>query len=64
MTGGKLKVQEERAPSNVVNLMDALRQSVKKGRSGRRKSARTQRRPAKKAGRSQARTHAGARKAS
>ena len=55
--GVKIEAPKERAPSNVVNLMDALRQSVKAERgSGRRKPARTHRRAAKKAGRSTART--------
>ena len=59
--GVKIEAPKEHAPSNVVNLMDALRQSVKAERSGgRRKPARTRRRTAKKAGRS----HARARKAS
>ena len=59
--GEKIEAPKERAPSNVVNLMDALRQSVKEGRDrGRRKPARTQRRAAKKAGQS----HVRARKAS
>ena len=55
--GEKIEVPKERAPSNVVSLMDALRQSVKDGRgSGRRKPARTPRRTAKKAARSHVRT--------
>jgi DNA end-binding protein Ku len=59
--GEKIEAPKERAPSNVVSLMDALRQSVKAERgSARRKPARTHRRAAKKAGRSTAR----ARKAS
>jgi len=46
---------ERTRASNVVSLMDALRQSVKAERSGgRRNPARTHRRAAKKAGRSQA----------
>ena len=32
--GVKIEAPKERAPSNVVNLMDALRQSVKEGRGG------------------------------
>ena len=53
--GVKIEVPKESAPSNVINLMDALRQSVKTGRGGgRRKPARTQRR-AKKARKSAAR---------
>jgi DNA end-binding protein Ku len=59
--GVKIEAPKVRAPSNVVSLMDALRQSVKAERGGgRRKPGRTHRRTAKKAGRSQA----GARKAS
>lgn len=55
--GVKIEAPKERAPSNVVSLMDALRQSVKEGRSsGRRKPERAHRRATKKAGRSQART--------
>jgi len=55
--GVKIETPKERAPSNVVNLMDALRQSVKEGRDGgRRKPARARRRIAKKASRTQART--------
>ena len=49
--GVKIEAPKERAPSNVVNLMDALRQSVKEGRGGRRKPARTHRRAAKKSAR-------------
>ena len=60
--GEKIETSKERAPSNVVNLMDALRQSVKEGRGGRRKLAR--RHAAKKAGRSPARAHPRTRKAS
>jgi DNA end-binding protein Ku len=59
--GVKIEAPKEHAPSNVVSLMDALRQSVKEGSGRRRKPARTQRgRAARKAGRS----HARARKAS
>ena len=58
--GEKIERPKEQAPSNVINLMDALRQSVKDGRGKSRKPARTQRRATKKAGRSTAR----ARKAS
>ena len=59
--GVKIEAPKEHAPSNVVSLMDALRQSVKEGRgSGRRKPVPTQRRAAKKTRRS----HARARKAS
>ena len=53
--GEKIEAPKERAPSNVVNLMDALRQSVKEGRGGgRRKAVRTPRRT-KKNNRSHAR---------
>jgi DNA end-binding protein Ku len=62
--GVKIEVPKESAPSNVINLMDALRQSVKAGRSGgRRKPARTQRR-AKKARKPAARAQSRTRKAS
>ena len=62
--GVKIEVPKESAPSNVINLMDALRQSVKAGRGGgRRKPARTQRR-AKKARKSAARAQSRTRKAS
>jgi DNA end-binding protein Ku len=62
--GVKIEVSKESAPSNVINLMDALRQSVKAGRGGgRRKPARTQRR-AKKARKSAARAQSRTRKAS
>jgi DNA end-binding protein Ku len=56
--GERIEAPKERAPSNVVSLMDALRQSVKhgSGSGGRRKQTRTHRRPAKKAARSHART--------
>ena len=55
--GVKIEAPKERAPSNVVSLMDALRQSVKEGRGGgRRKPARAYRRTAKKTGRTQVRT--------
>jgi DNA end-binding protein Ku len=54
--GEKIEAPSERAPSNVVNLMDALRQSVKAERgSSRRKPARAHRRTAKKTRRSNAR---------
>ena len=52
--GERIETPKERAPSNVVNLMDALRQSVKEDRGGRRKTTR----------RSNARSHAHARRAS
>jgi DNA end-binding protein Ku len=54
--GEKIERPKERAPSNVVNLMDALRQSVKaEGAGERRKPARAHHRAPKKAGRSTAR---------
>jgi DNA end-binding protein Ku len=57
--GEKIERPKEQAPSNVINLMDALRQSVKAERGGgeRPKPARSSggRRAAKKAGRSNAR---------
>ena len=62
--GERIETPKERAPSNVVNLMDALRQSVKEGRGGRRKTARRHRRAPKKSGRSNARSHTHARRAS
>jgi DNA end-binding protein Ku len=55
--GEKIQPPKERAPSNVINLMDALRQSVKSGGSGttRRTPARSSARTPKKAARSPAR---------
>lgn len=54
--GDKIERVEKDEPSNVINLMDALRQSVKGGKSSeRRKPARTRHRTPKKAGRSTAR---------
>jgi DNA end-binding protein Ku len=57
--GEKIERPKEQAPSNVINLMDALRQSVKAERGGseRRKPARStgRHRAPKKAGRSSAR---------
>jgi DNA end-binding protein Ku len=55
--GEKIERPKERAPSNVVNLMDALRQSVKAETGGgeRRKSDHTNHRAPKKSGRSSAR---------
>jgi DNA end-binding protein Ku len=57
--GEKIERPKERAPSNVINLMDALRQSVKAGggrpASARRASSRPNARSAKKPARSHAR---------
>jgi DNA end-binding protein Ku len=61
--GEKIERPKERAPSNVINLMDALRQSVKAG--GERSSA--PRRPSRASGRAQkkpSRSHARQKKAS
>ena len=61
--GEPIEPPKEEAPSNVINLMDALRQSVKHGRgrasSTRRKSPRNHRRAPKKSARSAARRKAG-----
>jgi hypothetical protein len=51
--GGKIERPNEHKPSNVVDLMDALRQSVKSG-GGERREPRSHPRAAKKAGRSSA----------
>jgi DNA end-binding protein Ku len=54
--GEKIERPKEREPSNVINLMDALRQSVKAdGGGARRAPSRSSARPAKKASRSGAR---------
>jgi len=54
--GQKIEKVEQEKPSNVINLMDALRKSVKgESSSARRKPARVSHRAAKKAGRSTAR---------
>jgi DNA end-binding protein Ku len=54
--GEKIERPQDRAPTNVVNLIEALRQSVKENRgSERRKPARSRARPAKKTARSTAR---------
>jgi len=56
--GEKIERPKERAPSNVINLMDALRQSVKAGGSAPvagRASSRSTSRAAKKPSRSHAR---------
>ena len=54
--GEKIERPKERAPSNVINLMDALRQSLKDGGGGaRRSTSRPSARSAKKPGRAHAR---------
>jgi len=54
--GEKIERPKERGPTNVVNLMEALRESVKAGSgSGRRKKERAHPRAAKKSARSSAR---------
>jgi DNA end-binding protein Ku len=55
--GEKIERPKERAPSNVINLMDALRQSLKTGSGGgtRRTASRPSTRPAKKPARAHAR---------
>src|SRR3974377_2330141 len=61
--GEKIERPKERAPSNVINLMDALRQSLKdggRGTSARRSASRSSARSAKKP----ARAHTRHRKAS
>jgi non-homologous end joining protein Ku len=64
--GEKIERPKERAPSNVINLMDALRQSVKAGDGGgaRRTSSRsTSSRPSARTARKPARAHARHKKA-
>ena len=57
--GEKIERPKERAPTNVVNLMEALRQSVKENRGNeRRKPVRARARAEKKSGRSSARRKA------
>ena len=53
--GEKIERPKERAPSNVINLMDALRQSLKAGGSSARRSAS---RPSARAAKKPARAHA------
>jgi DNA end-binding protein Ku len=53
--GEKIERPKERAPSNVINLMDALRQSVKAGGSAHRSASRPSARTAKKPARAHAR---------
>jgi len=59
--GEKIERPKERAPSNVINLMDALRQSLKAGGSSARRSAS---RPSACAAKKPARAHARHKKAS
>ncbi|HSR56611.1 MAG TPA: Ku protein [Candidatus Binataceae bacterium] len=59
--GEKIERPKERAPSNVINLMDALRQSVKAGGGSARRSAS---RPSARAAKKPARAHARHKKAS
>jgi DNA end-binding protein Ku len=59
--GEKIERPKERAPSNVINLMDALRQSLKAGGGGARRSAS---RPNARAAKKPARAHARHKKAS
>jgi len=59
--GEKIEGPKERAPSNVINLMDALRQSLKAGGSSARRSAS---RPSARAAKKPARAHARHKKAS
>jgi len=58
--GEKIERPKERAPSNVINLMDALRQSLKAGGSSARRSAS---RPSARAAKKPARAHARHKKA-
>jgi len=60
--GEKIERPKERAPSNVVNLMDALRQSLKTGGSGGPRRAAS--RPTARAAKKPTRTHARQKKAS
>ncbi len=68
--GEKIERPKEREPSNVINLMDALRQSLKtsggrsSGGAARTPQSRASARPSKKAARSQTRNHARHKKAS
>jgi DNA end-binding protein Ku len=59
--GEKIERPKERAPSNVINLRDALRQSLKAGGSGARRSAS---RPSARAAKKPSRAHARDKKAS
>jgi DNA end-binding protein Ku len=60
--GEKIERPKERAPSNVINLMDALRQSVKAG-GGRGGAPRRSSRPSGRAQKKPARSHARQKKA-
>jgi DNA end-binding protein Ku len=62
--GEKIERPEERAPSNVVNLMDALRQSVKADGSARRQASRSQPKSKARSVKKPARAHARHKKAS
>jgi DNA end-binding protein Ku len=59
--GEKIERPKERAPSNVINLMDALRQSLKDGGGGTRRSTS---RPSARSAKKPARAHARHKKAS
>ena len=59
--GEKIERPKERAPSNVINLMDALRQSLKDGGGGARRSTS---RPSARSAKKPARAHARHKKAS
>jgi DNA end-binding protein Ku len=61
--GEKIERPKERAPSNVINLMDALRQSLKDGR-GSASTRRETSRPSARAAKKPARAHARHKKAS
>ncbi len=62
--GEKIERPKEQAPSNVINLMDALRQSLKAGGGGRGASRRPQPRSSAPAPKKPARSHARHKKAS
>jgi DNA end-binding protein Ku len=60
--GEKIERPKERAPSNVINLMDALRQSLKAGDGG--SARRSASRPSARSAKKPARAHARHKKAS
>ena len=62
--GEKIERPKEKAPSNVINLMDALRQSLKAGGGGGGASRRTQPRSSARSPKKTARSHARHKKAS